>query len=90
MQIEHVPWTHGFLAQIFAKLDDLASWKALMETESTFGMILLRSLMVNKHWDPGESNIPIGVSVHECCGRHFPTLYSQLKFVFDRGKTWII
>ncbi|MCI06646.1 hypothetical protein A2U01_0027706, partial [Trifolium medium] len=69
---------------------DLAFCKALMETESTFGMILLHSLIVNKHWDPGESNIPIGVSVHGCCGRHFPTLYSRLKFVFDRGKTWII
>jgi hypothetical protein len=89
MQIEHVPGTHYFSAQFFAKLDDLASWKELMESEST-GMILLHSLMVNKHWDSGESNIPIGVSVHECCGRHFPRLYSQLKFVFDRGKTWII
>ncbi|CAJ2665274.1 unnamed protein product [Trifolium pratense] len=81
---------HTFFAQSITKLDDLASWKALMETKSTFGMILWHSLIAYKHWDPRESNIRIGDCVHECCGRHFSTLYSQLKFVFDRGKTWII
>jgi hypothetical protein len=68
-------------------------WNTLLESlvgvkiEFGLGMVFLHAFI---QWDPGETNIPMLVSTHECCWKGFISSYSLLNFVYDRGKSWEI
>ncbi|MCH83512.1 hypothetical protein A2U01_0004335 [Trifolium medium] len=70
-------------------MDDMLTPLKLEECDCKWETMFLARLFQAdclQQWDPGEPKIPMLISTHECCWKGFPSLYSLLNFVYDRGK----
>jgi hypothetical protein len=57
--------------------------------EFVFKMMSLHSWVLPKQRNSGKFYYPLIITWFEYCWRSFPTLYSQLNLIYNRGKIWL-